>query len=47
MVALSVLTEVVLSAIRLGLALVLPPSPIGLVLSLFPSLSAHGLTDWA
>ena len=47
MVALSVLTEVVLSAIRLGLALVLPPSPIGLVLSLFPALSAHGLTDWA
>src|SRR6478735_7141520 len=34
MVALSVLTEVVLSAIRL-------------VLSLFPALSAHGLTDWA
>src|SRR3954454_6688801 len=47
MVALSVLTEVVLSAIRLGLALVLPPAPIGLVLSLFPALSAHGLTDWA
>jgi hypothetical protein len=47
MVALSVLTEVVLSAIRLGLALVLPPSPIGLVLSLFPALSAHGLNDWA
>ena len=47
MVALSVLTEVVLSGIRLGLALVLPPSPIGLVLSLFPALSAHGLTDWA
>ena len=36
MVALSVLTEVVLSAIRLGMALVLPPSPIGILISFFP-----------
>jgi len=46
MVALSVLTEVVLSAIRLASTLVLPPSPIGIVISLFPALRTHGLSDW-
>ena len=46
MVALSVLTEVVLSAIRLASALVLPPSPIGIVISFFPALRTHGLSDW-
>jgi hypothetical protein len=46
MVALSVLTEVVLSAIRLASALVLPPTPIGILISFFPSLRTHGLSDW-
>jgi len=46
MVALSVLTEVVLSAIRLASTLVLPPSPIGIVISFFPALRTHGLSDW-
>ncbi|MGZ3320360.1 MAG: hypothetical protein ACXU9C_05195, partial [Xanthobacteraceae bacterium] len=46
MVALSVLTEVVLSTIRLGLALILPPSPIGILTAVFPALEAHWLGDW-
>src|SRR5262245_24151600 len=47
MVALSVLTEVVLSAIRLGATLVLPSSsPAAVAVSVFPWLSTHGLTPW-
>ena len=42
MVALSVLTEVVLSTIRLGLALILPPSPIGILTAVFPALRPIG-----
>ena len=43
MVALSVLTEVVLSSVRLGLAPFLPASPQGAVFSLFPALNVPWL----
>ncbi len=47
MVALSVVTEVVLAAIRLGLALVVPSlSPADAVLWFFPALGVHGLGHW-
>src|SRR5262245_34120897 len=47
MVALSVLTEVVLSALRLGATLVLPSSsPAAVAVSVFPWLSTQGLTQW-
>ena len=47
MVALSVLTEVVLSALRLGSTLVLPSSsPAAVALSVFPWLTTLGLTGW-
>ena len=47
MVALSVLTEVVLSALRLGSTLVLPSSsPAAVALSVFPWLTTPGLTGW-
>ena len=47
MVALSVVTEVVLAAIRLGLALVVPAlSPADAVLWFFPALGAHGPGHW-
>ncbi len=46
MVALSVLTEVIFSAIRLGLPLVLPASPPGIVLGFFPALNIAGVGYW-
>jgi hypothetical protein len=46
MVALSALIEVVLAAIRLGLALVLPAPAAGVVSSLPPGLGTHGASRW-
>lgn len=46
MVALSALIEVVLAAIRLGLALVLPASAAGVVSSLLPGLGTHEASRW-
>jgi Peptidase C13 family len=47
MVALSVLTEAVLSAIRLGLTHILPSSsPLDVVLSTFPAFGNHWTSQW-
>ncbi len=46
MVALSVLTEIVLSGLRLGFALVLPSSPQSAIFSAFPALDTEWLRYW-